>query len=83
MVNLKAYQQEAIERLTERTEKLLNNYTDRKNKIHVFRSPTGSGKTVMVAKFIENLIKETSHDLCFIWITIKLGDYISFISPIN
>ena len=74
MVNLKAYQQEAIERLTERTEKLLNNYTDRKNKIHVFRSPTGSGKTVMVAKFIENLIKETSHDLCFIWITIGKGD---------
>ena len=39
---------------------------DASNKVCVFESPTGRGKTVMVAKFIEEIITELPEkDLCF------------------
>lgn len=41
----------------------------------VFQAPTGSGKTLMVARFIEEIIKELPEDdLCFVWVSIGKGD---------
>ena len=69
----KEYQVNAIEQLVKSVSELLAK--DASNKVCVFQSPTGSGKTVMVAKFIEEIIKELPEtDLCFLWVSIGKGD---------
>lgn len=69
----KEYQVNAIEQLVKSVSELLAK--DANNKVCVFQSPTGSGKTVMVAKFIEEIIKELPEtDLCFLWVSIGKGD---------
>ena len=52
----KEYQVNAIEQLVKSVSELLDK--DASNKVCVFQSPTGSGKTVMVAKFIEEIITD-------------------------
>ncbi len=72
-INIKQYQQIAIDELIKSVGELL--CKDSQNKICVFQSPTGSGKTVMVAKFIEGIIKDLPDiDLCFIWVSIGKGE---------
>ena len=69
----KKYQETAIENLTKSVADLL--HKEASNKVCVFQSPTGSGKTVMVAKFIEALIAENPDlDFCFLWISIGKGE---------
>ena len=69
----KEYQVNAIGQLVKSVSELLAK--DASNKVCVFQSPTGSGKTVMVAKFIEEIIKELPEtDLCFLWVSIGKGD---------
>lgn len=69
---LKRYQEKAIEKLLSRTKEL---FEEKKEKATiVFQSPTGSGKTFMISKYIEELIKESSNnDICFLWISIGAG----------
>jgi type III restriction enzyme len=72
-INLKPYQEKAVNQLVDATVKLLD--FDGPGEICVFQAPTGSGKTVMTAIFIESLIKELpNEDLCFIWMSIGKGD---------
>jgi type III restriction enzyme len=69
----KEYQVNAIGQLVKSVSELLAK--DANNKVCVFQSPTGSGKTVMIAKFIEEIIKELPEtDLCFLWVSIGKGD---------
>lgn len=69
----KVYQVTAIGQLVKAVSELLAK--DASNKVCVFQSPTGSGKTVMIAKFIEEIIKELPEtDLCFLWVSIGKGD---------
>lgn len=69
----KDYQITAIEQLITGITQLLAK--DARDKVCVFQSPTGSGKTVMVAKFIEGIIKELPEtNLCFIWVSIGKGE---------
>ena len=65
-MQLKNYQNEAIKDLLERSEKLLNSSG---NKKLVFKSPTGSGKTIITAHFLKELIvsKKFNKRLSFIW----------------
>lgn len=73
MIILKTFQQENIEHLVKSIRDLL--YVQAHNKVCVFQSPTGSGKTIMVAKFIEEIIKDQSQmDLCFLWVSIGKGE---------
>ncbi len=74
MITLKPYQEQAVDNLiTALSDLLTNDIHDQE--ICVFQSPTGSGKTVMVAKFIERLIDELPDlDLCFIWVSIGKGE---------
>ena len=51
----KEYQVNAIGQLVKSVSELLAKDTN--NKVCVFQSPTGSGKTVMVAKFIMSIIR--------------------------
>lgn len=72
-ISLKQYQENAVNQLIDTTVKLLG--YDGPGEVCVFQSPTGSGKTLMVAKYIEGLIKELpDEDLCFVWMTIGKGD---------
>lgn len=66
------YQVKATNELVEKTEILLNKQKD--SLILVFKSPTGSGKTIMTAKYIQKIINTLDDDLCFIWVSIGKGD---------
>ena len=69
----KKYQETAIDNLILSVADLLQK--DSKDKVCIFQSPTGSGKTVMVAKFIEGLIREYPDlDFCFLWASIGKGE---------
>ncbi len=65
-MQLKIYQENAIDDLLTKTKKLLG-YSGGKKL--VFKSPTGSGKTIMMAEFLKQLVddREVKHSLCFIW----------------
>ena len=72
-INLKPYQEKAVDELTSAVKNLLKH--EEQKKVCVFQAPTGSGKTIMTAKFIEDIIQEVSDtDLCFVWVSIGKGD---------
>lgn len=70
MIELKQYQEKALEKLKNEVNELLN-YSD--SKICVFKAPTGSGKTLMVAEFLRRLVTKREDDkkLSFIWISVN------------
>jgi len=73
-IELKDYQEKAIVRLKQEVNDLLD--SDR-NKICIFKAPTGSGKTLMMAEFLKRLIDSRIDGLkfSFIWIAVnKLHD---------
>lgn len=69
---LKRYQEKAVDKLTSRSAELIR---EKKEKATiVFQSPTGSGKTFMMSKYIDNIIKEMpEEELCFLWMSIGKG----------
>lgn len=72
-IKLKAYQEKAVGELISSVGALLSK--EGQGKVCVFRAPTGSGKTLMTAKFIEGIIGELSGlDLCFLWVSIGKGE---------
>lgn len=71
MKELKNYQLGAINQLIGFTDMFLNTP---KNETIVFQSPTGSGKTITMARYILELTEKTEEDLCFLWISIGKGD---------
>ena len=72
-IDLKPYQEKAVNQLIDTTVKLLG--YDGPGEVCVFQAPTGSGKTIMMAKYIEGIIKELpKDDLCFIWMSIGKGE---------
>lgn len=72
-INLKPYQEKAVGQLITKAVELLD--FDGPGETLVFQAPTGSGKTIMTAKFIEGLIKELPNDdICFVWMSIGKGE---------
>ena len=72
-INLKKYQQLAVDQLVAASIHLLKNSA--KQKLIVFQAPTGSGKTVMTAMFIKDLIEQQPEEnLCFLWVSIGKGN---------
>lgn len=72
-IELKPYQEKAVGELVAAVKTLLEK--EGQKKVCVFQAPTGSGKTIMTAKFIEEIIKELiDEDLCFVWVSIGKGD---------
>jgi type III restriction enzyme len=65
-MQLKNYQENAIEELLEKAKRLLGRTGEKKLK---FKSPTGSGKTITMAEFLKQLVddREVRLSLCFIW----------------
>jgi type III restriction enzyme len=67
-MRLKTYQKTAVDKLLFQAKKLLDKPGE---KICVFKSPTGSGKTIMVADFLQQFSREYTGDkqFSFIWIS--------------
>ena len=66
-MQLRNYQKKAVDSLLTQSKKLL---AKDGSKICVFKAPTGSGKTIMVADFLQKLADEhLPLDLAFIWIS--------------
>ncbi len=65
-MQLKIYQENAIEELLEKAKKLLTYSGEKKL---VFKSPTASGKTIMMAQFLKQLVedREKRQPISFIW----------------
>lgn len=65
-MQLKTYQENAIDDLLGRIKRLLGYSGEKKL---VFKSPTGSGKTIMMAEFMKRLSddRDIKHTLSFIW----------------
>lgn len=65
-MQLKNYQENAIEELLEKAKKLLTYSGEKK---FVFKAPTGSGKTIVMAEFLKRLVddREVKKSLSFIW----------------
>ncbi len=69
---LKTYQDRAINKLLNRTKELFEE--KKEDATIIFQSPTGSGKTFMISKYIEEVIKEfKNEELCFLWLSIGAG----------
>ena len=72
-INLKGYQEQAVQQLVTASIGLLKNAATKK--LLVFQAPTGSGKTVMTAMFIKDLIEQQpDENLCFLWVSIGKGN---------
>ena len=65
-MQLKIYQENAIEEILEKTKKLITYSGEKKL---VFKAPTGSGKTIVMAEFLKRLVddREIKKPLSFIW----------------
>ena len=65
-MQLKIYQEKAIEELLDKANRLLDYSGEKKL---VFKAPTGSGKTIMMAQFLKQLVdnREVRVELAFIW----------------
>lgn len=70
MVKMKDYQESAIKQLI--THARLYIEINKASTI-VFQSPTGSGKTFMMTKFISQFVEEMTDDVCFLWVSIGTG----------
>lgn len=69
MLMLRRYQEKHVEELTNKISELMALDSD---KVCVFKAPTGSGKTIMMADVIKRLVdrKVSNQQLAFIWITV-------------
>jgi len=66
MIQLRDYQTKAVDELFARSERMLNSSED---ELCIFKSPTGSGKTIVVAELLRKLVSEYKSDsLSFVWI---------------
>lgn len=70
---LKDYQQKAVDEIVAAVRSLLKH--EGRGEICVFKSPTGSGKTLMMAKAIQEIGRQLPEDdFCYLWVSIGKGD---------
>ncbi len=73
-LTLKPYQQKAVDNLYSKMGSFIQ-YSDISRRTAVLQSPTGSGKTAMVASLIYELVNtDNQKDITFLWMTIGTGD---------
>ena len=70
MIQMKNYQRTAVEKLTNRIKELLQSPN---SSTCIFQAPTGSGKTLMVAMFLQKLVRvlSDSNKISIIWISVR------------
>ena len=75
MIVLRNYQRKKIDELRHQTHRLLTEFADIQDKTIVFQAPTGSGKTIMMAHYIQEYFTLDAADesICFLWLSIGKG----------
>lgn len=76
MFVLKPFQEDAISQLKREFLELWN--SDDQNIPLVFKSPTGSGKTIMLAQFLKDIVSDprfSDVDVAFVWLTFNEESY--------
>ena len=68
MISLRAYQRKAVESLKSRIERVLKKSD---GKIVILKSPTGSGKTVMVSETLRQLVRDYPDRFSFVWVSVR------------
>jgi superfamily II DNA or RNA helicase len=68
-ISLIGYQQIIARQIYDQADEFLENFDGVNFKKILFRSPTGSGKTVMMSAIIEWLALESENNLSFVWIS--------------
>ena len=61
---LKNYQEDAVSELQAKT---IKQFERSGNRTIVFKSPTGSGKTLMMAEYLKRLVDIKPYNFSFIW----------------
>ena len=69
MMELRAYQRKAIRELTEKVSGFLNKS---EKAVITFKSPTGSGKTLMVSELLKNVALAPESNISIIWISVRM-----------
>lgn len=69
MITFKNYQIQAVEKLTKKVYSFLNN--SEKAEI-TFKSPTGSGKTLIVSEVLKNIALSKEFNISIIWISVRM-----------
>jgi type III restriction enzyme len=79
-IQLKKYQETAVEKIIVKTKGVFERkeVSTPDDKIIIFKAPTGSGKTFMMAEYVCQLIKEMENkrefSMCFLWVSIGKGE---------
>lgn len=68
---LKGFQETAIELLLQQSDKLLSGATPEDYKWIVLKSPTGSGKTIMLAEFLKRFRDIEDGNYVFVWLSVN------------
>ena len=68
MITLRDYQKRAADSLKSRLENVLNKPD---GKVVVLKSPTGSGKTVMVSETLRQLVRDHPDKFSFVWVSVR------------
>ena len=68
-ITLREYQRKMTDKITEKANVFLSNFDESDFKKIIFQSPTGSGKTVMMANILERLSIDYDENLSFVWIS--------------
>jgi len=68
-ITLRNYQKEMTDKIFKKSTDFLSNFSGVDFKKIIFRSPTGSGKTVMMANILERLAIDYEENLSFVWIS--------------
>ena len=70
IIELKNYQEKYIDKLKSETDDLLNQDG---GKVCIFKAPTGSGKTIMMAEFLRRLVsyRDDGKRFSFIWLSVR------------
>ena len=69
MIELRNYQIQAIRELTEKISGFLNKS---EKAVITFKSPTGSGKTLMVSELLKNIALAHSFNISIVWISVRM-----------
>ena len=71
MIVLRKYQRTKVNELRQHTTRLLEDFADVPNKTIVFQSPTGSGKTIIMAHYIREYLQNEAAEASVIITTQK------------
>ena len=66
---LKNYQKKAVDELSD----IFKNSQDENNFKVIFKSPTGSGKTLMVTEFLKNIFLDSNYNVAVLWAAARSG----------